>query len=82
MTSDWQVLSAGISSAPTLEGASGEEGKGMMLRIEGTEGAKRLRREEGKAMGLEGLVEKFGRRMEELRRVVGAGGKDVEGEEG
>lgn len=80
MTSDWQVLSAEITSAPTLEGANGEEGKSMMLRIEGTEGAKRLGREEGEALSLEGLVEEFGRRMEELRRVVGAGEKEGEGD--
>ena len=79
MTPDWQVLNAEISSAPTLEGASGEEGKGMMLRIEGTEGAKRLGREEAEALGLEGLVEEFGRRMEELRKVAVAGEKQEEG---
>ncbi|MCJ1379924.1 hypothetical protein MMC17_003027 [Xylographa soralifera] len=69
LTGDWQVLSAEIGQAPTLEGG-GAEG-GLMLRIKGTEGPKA----EGiEGLGLEGLVETFGRRMGELRRVVEGGG--------
>ncbi|MCJ1400513.1 hypothetical protein MMC11_003719 [Xylographa trunciseda] len=69
LTGDWQVLSAKIGKAPTLEGG-GEEG-GLMLRIEGTEGPK----DDGlEGLGLEGLVETFGRRVRELRRVVDGGG--------
>jgi len=70
LTGDWQVLSAEMGKAPTLEGG-GEEG-GLMLRIVGTEGPKGDGLE---GTGLEGLVETFGRRMGELRRVVeGSGG--------
>ncbi|MCJ1286001.1 hypothetical protein MMC26_005343 [Xylographa opegraphella] len=70
LTGDWQVLSAEIGKAPTLEGGGGGEG-GLILRIEGTEG---LKAEEVEGLGLEGLVETFGRRMGELRRVVEGGG--------
>ncbi|MCJ1414780.1 hypothetical protein MMC32_001108 [Xylographa parallela] len=69
LTGDWQVLSAEIGKAPTLEGGGGEGG--LMLRIEGTEGPKG---EGVEGLGLEGLVETFGRRMGELRRVVEGGG--------
>ncbi|MCJ1322540.1 hypothetical protein MMC15_007889 [Xylographa vitiligo] len=71
LTGDWQVLSAEIGKAPTLEGGVGEGG--LMLRIEGTEGPK-VEGIEGLGLGLEGLVETFGRRMGELRRVVEGGG--------
>ncbi|MCJ1390646.1 hypothetical protein MMC18_003507 [Xylographa bjoerkii] len=69
LTGDWQVLSAEIGKAPTLDGGGGEGG--LMLSIEGTEGPKGAGVEE---MGLEGLVEIFGRRMGELKRIVEGGG--------
>ena len=86
MTPDWQVLSASIGTAPTLddgkdgsmdrgEEAEGSWEKGMMVRIEGVE---RRGTEVGKGLiedvGLDELVEVYGRRMGELRRVVEAGG--------
>ena len=88
MTSDWQILNAEISPAPTLdgqagagaaeiatEGGNGDEEMGLMLRVEGTEGPRALSEEEGRmGMGMEELVEMFGKRMEELRRVVGVRG--------
>ncbi|MCJ1471957.1 hypothetical protein MMC13_000600 [Lambiella insularis] len=68
LTGDWQVLSAEIGKAPTLEGGGGEGGQ--MLRVTGTEG---MRVGEGEGVGLEGLVEAFGKRLDELRRVVDGG---------
>lgn len=68
LTGDWQVLRAEIGKAPTLEGGGAKVGQ--MLRIEGTEG---IRRPEGEGVGLEGLVEAFGKRLGELRRVVEGG---------
>ena len=74
MTPDWQILNAEIGAAPTWDGggeaAGGEGGAGFMLRVEGTEGTKRLGREEVEKSGMEGLMEAFGRGMDELRRVV------------
>ena len=71
LTGDWQVLSTEIGMAPTLEGEGEKEG--LMLRIEGTEGVRGPG--EVEELGMEALVELFGRRMGELQRVVeGAGG--------
>jgi len=66
-----------ITPAPTWDGegiADGEAAnKGLMLKIEGTEGMKAPDREEGRRMSLEALVETYERRMRELRRVLEAG---------
>ncbi|KAL9034810.1 MAG: hypothetical protein Q9214_006875, partial [Letrouitia sp. 1 TL-2023] len=76
MSPDWQITSAEILPAPTWEGEE-EGGRGMMLRVEGIEvgqeGEKEGKAEEG-AEGMEVLVERFERRMGELRRVVEGGG--------
>lgn len=98
MTPDWQVLNTEITPAPTLEGNGGggsgggssrlEDGKGknMMLRIVGTEAQKPVEVAEAERLGLEGLVDEYAKRMEELRRVVegmgGAGVGDGRGVEG
>ena len=73
MTPDWQVLNAEVTPAPMLEG--GEEGEtgGLMLKIEGTEGVSLQSTAEESEVGMEGLVEIFKGRMEELRRVVEKG---------
>ncbi|MCJ1314637.1 hypothetical protein MMC25_008319 [Agyrium rufum] len=110
LTSGWQVLSADLRPAPTLDDldnndaratgqnasaarntaqreedegeADKEEQLGMMLTIEGTEKTfsnggfgggvegRGLGAEEDDTFGLEALVENFGKRMAELRRVV------------
>ena len=81
MSPDWAVTSTEVGAAPTWdrdgEGGEGErgegeeEGRGMMLRIEGMEvlGGEDERGERR----LEELVEVYERRMGELRRVVDAG---------
>ncbi|MCJ1353411.1 MAG: hypothetical protein MMC33_003397 [Icmadophila ericetorum] len=82
MTPDWQVLCTEITPAPTLDGSTGdrgsgtedgkgkEKGKGMMLRVVGTEARKPVEVAEAERLGLEGLVDEYAKRMEELRRVV------------
>ena len=85
MAGDWQVLSAEVGAAPTWDDGvawdGGEEegkGKGLMLRIEGTRGTDAdVDVGEDGVVDMEGLMEGFGKRMEELRRVVekGGGGK-------
>ena len=86
MTPDWQVLSASIGTAPTLddgkdgsvdrvEGAEGSWEKGMMVKIEGVEmRSTDVGKGVNEDVGLDELVEIYGRRMGELRRVVEAGG--------
>ncbi len=68
MANDWQIISAEIGPAPSWEGESG----GKMLRIEGVDEAQE--EGEGGFVGLEGLLEVYGKRLEELRRVVETGG--------
>lgn len=73
MDSDWQVLDADISAAPTLEGENVGK-RGLMLRIQGTEG---VSDEVGEEVGMEGLVEIFEKRMAELRRIVEKGDQNL-----
>ena len=68
MAKDWQIVSAEIGPAPSWEG----EGGGKMLRIEGVDEAQE--EGEGGFVGLEGLLDVYGKRLGELRRVVDAGG--------
>jgi hypothetical protein len=81
LTSDWQVLGADITAAPTLHGddLEGETG-GLMLRVSGTEGIPADVPGNGPGgaadedvVSLEAAVERYRERMEELRRVVEAG---------
>ena len=54
-----------------------------MLKIEGTEGPKGVVEEERAGrLGVEGLMEEFGRNMEELKRVVEWGERRGEGRVG
>ena len=81
MSPDWAVTSTELGPAPTWdrdgEGRhEGQEGRGLMLRIEGME----VGREEGGEVAkqgeekrLEELVEVYERQMVELRRVVDSG---------
>ncbi|MCJ1447713.1 MAG: hypothetical protein MMC23_008224 [Stictis urceolatum] len=71
LTSDWQVLGAEVSAAPTLEGGEGETG-GLMLRLNGTEGIREDMGGQGEG-DIEGTIEKFRERMEELKRVLEGG---------
>lgn len=69
MANDWQIISAEIGPAPSWEG----EGGGKMLRIEGVDEAQGEGEGEGGFVGLEGMLDVYGKRLEELRRVVEAG---------
>lgn len=68
MAHDWQIISAEIGPAPSWEG----EGGGKMLKIEGVDEAQE--EGEGGFVGLEGLLDVYGKRLEELKRVVEVGG--------
>lgn len=81
LTSDWQILAAGVTAAPTLDGNASEGG--LMLRISGTEGfndhcasdSKTVRPEQLKdgRLSMEAAVELYRERMDELRKIAAAG---------
>jgi hypothetical protein len=78
LSSEWQVLRTRITQAPTI-GDSKDDEEGLMLRIEGrgdtpeNEGKEKAREKEG----LEELIERFQRRLEDVRLVMdGGGGKE------
>ena len=83
MSPDWAVTSTELGPAPTWdrdgEGKQeGQDGRGLMLRIEGMEIKRGEEGEEGVARRreekrLEELVEVYERQMVELRRVVDLG---------
>jgi hypothetical protein len=84
LTSDWQVLDASFSPAPTFdtpqqqEQNTNDQGNALMLRIQGTAGFPRdlPGGKDGDAaeQTLEEMMEQFERRMGELRRVIEANG--------
>lgn len=88
MSPDWAVTATELRAAPTWEGEGvqgREEGRGMMLRIEGMEVGGGEEEEErfggeGAEEGgmetekwLQGLAELYERRLGELKRVVDSG---------
>ena len=92
MSPDWAVTSTEVGPAPTWdrdgEGKEeGQEGRGLMLRIEGMEVGREEEGEgetgkEGEGKKLEELVEVYERQMAELRRVVDSGQGITSGGEG
>ena len=80
MSPDWAVTSTELGPAPTWDGGeqvqTGEqEGRGLMLRIEGMEAMSDTSRgrDEGERNLLEDLVESYEKKIGELKRVVDAG---------
>lgn len=81
MSPDWAITSTELGPAPTWdrdgEGRQdGQDGRGLMLRMEGMEARREDEGEvskQGEGKRLEDLVEVYGRQMAELRRVVGSG---------
>jgi hypothetical protein len=77
LSGEWQVLNATIDPAPTLEGSEAAGGEGaMMLKIGGRGTLARVKGNGAGAaegVGLEGLIDTFRERMEELKRVVERG---------
>jgi hypothetical protein len=77
LSSEWQVLNASISNAPTIDGNALESGEGLMLKIEGTsavtqtESHEASRRKEKET--LQQMVERFEKGLVEIRKMVGAG---------
>ncbi|KIW98802.1 uncharacterized protein Z519_00465 [Cladophialophora bantiana CBS 173.52] len=89
LSAEWQVLRTSISTAPTIGDGPSEEGEGLMLRIEGrgnTPGDLAAGKEKEKTMGdadrerereresLEEMIDRFQRRLDDIRMVIEAGG--------
>lgn len=88
MSPDWAVTSTELGPAPTWDrdGEGKQEGRGLMLRIEGMEvrrdAEERGMARQGEEKRLEELVEVYERQMAELRRVVDSGQGIITGGEG
>ncbi|KAK4939882.1 hypothetical protein LTR10_019950 [Elasticomyces elasticus] len=70
-SADWQVLRSSITAAPTM-GDAGEDDTSLMLRIEGrgnTPGDAPATEKES----MEEMIERFQRRLEDIRQVMEAG---------
>jgi hypothetical protein len=78
LSSSWQVLHATISAAPTIgDNNSSDEGEGLMLRIEGRGNTPPyMVAQEKERESLEAMIERFQRRLEDVRLVMegGSGG--------
>lgn len=75
LSARWQVTSALISNAPTIDGADPESGEGLMLKIQGI-GAIAETGLDGAGKGKESLqqmVERFGRELAAVMRTVDDG---------
>ncbi len=76
LSSEWQVMNACISNAPTMDGTDGESSEGLMLKIEGIGAIPQTESEEGGKRtkeSLQQMVERFGRGLAEMRKMVDEG---------
>jgi hypothetical protein len=76
LSSEWQVMNASISNAPTIDGTDTYSGEGLMLKIEGIGTISRTEREEAgqrKKESLLQMVERFDRGLLEIRKMVEKG---------
>ena len=81
-SSEWQILNATISEAPTIDaaGAIGAEGEGLMLKIEGRRAPREM---EGKGKqekeSLDEMIKRFEEGLADIKKAIeggiGAGGK-------
>ena len=76
LSSDWQILNASISSAPTIDSAASERGERLMLKIEGvsaraTSNAVPMQKDKGET--LQQMVERFEEGLIEVRRMAAIG---------
>ena len=77
LSSEWQVLNASITNAPTIDGNVSESGEGLMLKIEGisaitqTDSVDSGRRKAKES--LEQMVDRFEKGLVEIRKMIDAG---------
>jgi len=80
LSAEWQVLQTKVTAAPTIGDGGGDEDEGLMLRIEGrgntpigaASGDKEKEKQTSKET-MEDMIEKFQRRMDEIRQVLETG---------
>ncbi len=77
LSSEWQVVNASITNAPTINGNASESGEGLMLKIEGTSAVTQFESDDaGKRKEketLQQMVERFEKGLSEIRKLVNAG---------
>lgn len=79
LSSEWQVLNASITNAPTIDGTDAESGEGLMLKIEGIGAVTHMesvgsgKRKEKAKESLPQMVERFERGLAEIRKVIDGG---------
>ena len=88
LSSEWQILSTSITNAPTIDAIGpgpdeAGEGMGLMLKIEGRgpspdeqnsgKGRSGVKKDKVKET-LEEMVDRFEKRLDEIRRTIAAGG--------
>jgi hypothetical protein len=77
LSSEWQVLNASISNAPTMDGRAAEAGEGLMLKIEGIGAVRQTEPEEAgrrkEKENLQQMVERFEGGLAEIRKMVDTG---------
>lgn len=76
LSSDWQVMKASISNAPTIDGNDTESGEGWMLKVEGIGAVSQTDSEEASKRqkeSLQQMVERFERGLAGIRMMVDGG---------
>lgn len=76
LSSEWQVMNASISNAPTIDRTDAQAGEGLMLKIEGLEAISQTQSEETdrrKKENLQQMVERLDKGLIEIRRMVDEG---------
>jgi hypothetical protein len=76
LSSEWQVMNASISYAPTIDSTDADSGEGLMLKIEGIGTLSQPEMEEGgqrKKESLQQMVERFDRGLLEIKKMFDKG---------
>jgi hypothetical protein len=76
LSSEWQVMNASISNAPTIDSTDTDSGEGLMLKIEGIGTVSQTEPEEAgkrKKESLQQMVERFDRGLSEIKKMFDKG---------
>lgn len=73
LSSEWQVMNASISNAPTIDSTDADSGEGLMLKIGGIGTVSQTEPEEAgkrKKESLQQMVERFDRGLSEIKKML------------